>query len=66
MFARNVSIHLKPNTLSEFLKTMENEIVPLLRMQKGFQDEMTLSVPGGIEVVAVIWDRNENTQGYDW
>ena len=61
MFARNVSIHLKPNTLAEFLKTMENEIVPLLRKQKGFQDEMTLSVPGGIEVAAVsFWDQKEN------
>jgi hypothetical protein len=67
MFARNVSIHLKPNTLAEFLKTMENEIVPLLRKQKGFQDEMTLSVPGGIEVVAVsFWDQKENALGYDW
>jgi hypothetical protein len=66
MFARNVSINLRPNTLSEFLKTMENEIVPLLRKQKGFQDEMTLSVPGVIEVVAVsFWDRKENAQGYD-
>jgi len=66
MFARNVFINLRPNILSEFLKTMENEIVPLLRKQKGFQDEMTLSVPGGIEVVAVsFWDRKENAQGYD-
>ena len=38
----------------------------MLRKQKGFQDEMTLSVPGGIEVVAVsFWDRKENAQGYD-
>ena len=47
MCARNVSLTLKPNTLTEFMKTMENEIVPLLRKQKGFQDEITLSVPGG-------------------
>jgi len=66
MFARNVSINLRPNTLSEFFKTMENEIVPLLQKQKGFQDEMTLSVPGGTEVVAVsFWDRKENAQSYD-
>jgi hypothetical protein len=66
MFARNVSINLRPNILSEFLKTMENEIVPLLRKQKGFQDEMTLSVPGRIEVVAVsFWDRKEDAQSYD-
>jgi hypothetical protein len=36
MFACCVCINLRPNTLSEFLKTMENEIVPLLRKQKGF------------------------------
>jgi hypothetical protein len=66
MFACNVFINLKPNTLSEFLKTMEHEIVPLLRKQKGFQDEMTLSVPSGTEVVAVsFWDREENAQAYD-
>ena len=65
MFARNVSINLRPNTLSEFLKTIENEIVPLLRKQKGFQDEMTLSIPGGIEVAAVsFWDRKEDALGY--
>jgi len=65
MFARNVSINLKPNTLTEFTKTMENEIIPLLRKQKGFQDEVTLSVPGGREVVALsFWDRKENAQDY--
>jgi hypothetical protein len=47
------------------LKTIENEIVPLLRKQKGFQDEMTLSIPGGIEVAAVsFWDRKEDALGY--
>ena len=66
MFALNFSINLRPNILSEFLKTMENEIVPLLRKQKGFREEMTLSVPGGIEVVAVsFWDRKEDAQSYD-
>jgi len=65
MFARNVSINLKPNTLTEFTKTMENEIIPLLRKQKGFQDEVTLSVPGGREVVALsFWDLKENAQDY--
>jgi hypothetical protein len=66
MFARNVSINLRPNTLSEFLKTMENEIVPLLRTQKGFQDEMTLSIPrrnrsGGSQLLG----SKEDAQGYD-
>lgn len=65
MFARNVSITLKPNTLTEFTKTMQNEIIPLLRKQKGFQDEITLSVPGGREVVAIsFWDQSESAQDY--
>ena len=65
MFARNVSLNLKPNTLTEFMKTMENEILPVLRKQKGFQDEITLSVPGGREVVVIsFWDQKENAQAY--
>lgn len=28
MFARKLSIHLKPNTLAEFTKTVETAIVP--------------------------------------
>ena len=45
MFARNVSANLKPGTLAEFTETMENEIVPWLRKQKGFLDAITLAVP---------------------
>jgi heme-degrading monooxygenase HmoA len=66
MFARNVSANLKPGTLAEFTKTMENEIVPWLRKQKGFLDAITLAVPGGREVVAIsFWDQKENAQAYN-
>ena len=36
MFARHVSMQLKPNTRAEFAQTIENEILPLLRKQHGF------------------------------
>jgi heme-degrading monooxygenase HmoA len=66
MFARNVSANLKPGTLAEFTETMENEIVPWLRKQKGFLDAITLAVPGGREVVAItFWDQKENAQAYN-
>jgi len=39
MFARNVSIHLKSNALSDYTRSFENDILPLLREQKGFKDE---------------------------
>ena len=65
MFARNVSMHLKPNTLAEFSRTMENEILPLLRKQKGFRDEITFAIPGGKDVVAIsLWDEKQNAEAY--
>ena len=66
MFSRNVSMRLKPNSVTEFTKTLENEIIPLLRKQKGFQDEITFVVPGGTEAVGVsLWDQKENAEAYD-
>ena len=66
MFARNESMRLKPNSVTEFTKTLENEVIPLLRKQKGFQDEITFVVPGGTEAVGVsLWDQKENAEAYD-
>src|ERR1039458_2038245 len=57
MFARNVSIHLKSNVLSDYTRTFENDTLPLLRKQKGFRDEITLSNPGSLDVIAIsLWD----------
>jgi hypothetical protein len=66
MFARKLSIHLKPNTLDEFTKTVEKDIVPLLRKQAGFQDEITFAAPGGTDVLAIsLWDTKKNAEAYD-
>ena len=66
MFARNVSFHLRPNCVAEFTRTIENEIIPLLRKQKGFQDEIAFVVPGGTEAVGFsLWDQKENAEAYD-
>lgn len=53
MFARRISIQLKPNTVAEFTKTVENDIIPLLRKQPGFQDEITFALPDGNKVLAI-------------
>ena len=66
MFVRNVSMRLKPNTLNEFTRTLESEIVPLLRKQKGFRDEITAVVSSEREVVAIsFWDEKENAEAYN-
>jgi len=45
---------------------MENEILPLLRKQKGFQDEIILSVPNGREIVAIsFWDHKQSAEAYN-
>jgi hypothetical protein len=65
MFARTVNLRLKPNSVTDFALTMEKEVVPLLRKQTGFQDEITFVVPGGTEAVAIsLWDQKENAEAY--
>lgn len=66
MFGRNVSVHLKPNSLAEFTQLFDKEIIPTLRKQKGFQDEITIEVTGGTEVIAIsLWDSKENADNYN-
>jgi hypothetical protein len=66
MHARSVSIRLKANSVGEYTRTLENEVIPLLRKQKGFQDEISLVNPNGTEAVAIsLWDHKENAEAYN-
>ena len=53
MVARSVSFRLKPNCVARFTQIVERDILPLLREQKGFQDEITLVLPEGLQVVGI-------------
>lgn len=65
MFARNVSMHLKPNTAGEFTRTLERDIVPMLRKQSGFADELTFLNSSGTEAVAIsLWDNQKSADAY--
>jgi hypothetical protein len=66
MFARNVSIHLKSNTLSDYTRTFEKDVLPLLRQQKGFKDEITFAGPGGVDVTAIsLWENKTDADAYN-
>ena len=66
MFARTVNFRLKPNSVVEFTQTIEKEVIPLLRKQEGFQDEITFVAAGGREAVGIsLWDQKENAQAYN-
>jgi hypothetical protein len=65
MYARNVTLHLKANAASEFTRTLETDILPILRKQNGFKDEITFVAPDRSEAVAIsLWDRKESAEAY--
>jgi heme-degrading monooxygenase HmoA len=66
MFARKVSIRLKKDARAEFTKTFEQQIMPVLQKQKGFKDELVLSVAGGHDVLAIsLWESQADAEAYD-
>jgi len=66
MFARHMTLQLKPNAVNEFPIAFEKEILPLLRKQKGFLDELLLVTPEKKEAVAIsLWDEKKYAEIYN-
>lgn len=65
MFARFVTFQAKPNLMNEFPVTFEKEVLPLLRKQRGFLDELLLVTPEKREVAAIsLWESKEHAETY--
>jgi hypothetical protein len=47
MFARHVSLCLKPNTRGEFTRIFDKEVILMLRKQRGFRDDIIFAVREG-------------------
>jgi hypothetical protein len=57
---------LKANIVPEFNRVIENEILPLLRKQPGFRDEITFVAPERSEALAIsFWETKENCENYN-
>jgi hypothetical protein len=66
MFARKVQMHLKANSVAEFTQRLEKDVLPLLRKQKGFQDEITFVGHSNTEAFGIsLWDKAENAEAYN-
>ncbi len=66
MFTRHVIMKLKPNTAAEFTDVVESKIIPLLRKQKGFRDEITFVALDRSEAIAIsFWDTKEAAEAYN-
>lgn len=65
MYARCVSMNLKPDAAREFTPTIEKDILPLLRKQNGFEDEIAFLSQDGKNALAIsLWDRKEDADVY--
>jgi heme-degrading monooxygenase HmoA len=57
---------LKKNSESEFTKTFEAQVIPILRTQDGFRDEISLLSPERMEVTGIsFWNTKQNTDDYN-
>jgi hypothetical protein len=65
MFTRHLTMKLKANSAAEITRAIESEIIPLLRAQNGFRDEITFIAPDRSEAVAIsFWDTKEAAEAY--
>src|SRR5882672_266373 len=63
MFGRQVTIKLKANSATKLSDIIENEIIPILRKQKGFRDETIFIAPERSEAIASsFWDTKEDAE----
>jgi hypothetical protein len=66
LYARNVAFRIKANMQSDYTHTFENQILPLLKKQKGFKEEITLCNPGSQDAVSIsLWDHKNNADDYN-
>jgi len=62
-FARNVRFEIKNGKEKEFATVFEKEVLPILRKQSGFQQEVTLINPKGAVGIS-LWDDQKSAETY--
>jgi heme-degrading monooxygenase HmoA len=65
MFARNVALRLRPNSLNEFKRILDSQIIPLLHKQPGFTDLIAFAPVGGTDMTVIsLWETREHAEAY--
>src|SRR5882724_12402706 len=66
MFARHVTMKLKANSVVELPRIIESDVLPVLRKQKGFRDEISFVSPERSLAVGIsLWDTKEDAEAYN-
>ena len=63
-FARNVHFQIKPGKEKEFSALFESDVIPMLRLQTGFQDELTFVNPTGAVAIS-LWEDRKSAETYN-
>jgi len=65
MFTRHVIMQLKPNSAAEFTRLVEKTVLPMMRRQSGFRDEITFISTDDSEAVAnSFWATKADADAY--
>ena len=62
-FARNIRFEIKDGKEQEFNTLFEKEVLPILRKQGGFQQELTLTSPTSAVGIS-LWDDRKSAEKY--
>ena len=66
MFTRHVIMRLKPNSAAEFTSIVEETVLPMMRQQNGFRDEITfISVDDSEAIANSFWETKADADAYD-
>lgn len=66
MIARHIEVTIQPDRYNEFRTLYENEIVPILRRQTGFLDELALVTENKTDrhIVVTLWKTKNDAENY--
>jgi hypothetical protein len=65
MYARRLTMKLHQNDAADFTRVIESEIIPLLRKQPGFRDELVLINPADSQAETIsLWNSQESADNF--
>ena len=65
MFVRILRMQLKPDGAKGFARTIDEEVVPVVKNSAGFAGQVTMVSNDGKEAVGIsLWDRKESAEAY--
>lgn len=65
MFSRIVTMRPKSDTIAPLTKALDEQVLPMLRKQGGFRDEICfLSSDSSKAIVISFWDRKDQADAY--